>query len=102
MRSHPVAWLSRCCRHMTDTSVNFSSVQIIEERPTYAPPADNPLPRAVTRSNFFQLLDGEWKFDLDPNDRGIRENWAIQHQYSDSAVWPGSVEAHMAKAKAAQ
>src|SRR4051812_10290115 len=87
---------------MPDVDVNFSSVQVLEERPTYAPPADNPIPRAVTRRNFFQLLDGEWRFDLDADDRGMREGWAIQHDYSDVANWPGSVEEHMARAKAEQ
>jgi beta-galactosidase/beta-glucuronidase len=88
---------------MTEPSVNFSSAQIVEdERPPYLPPAENPLPRAVTRHNFYQLLDGEWRFDLDLDDRGIRDGWAIRHEYSDTAVWPGSVEAHMASAKVEQ
>ena len=88
---------------MTDANaVNFSSAQVLEERSPYAPPLENPLPRAVTRQNFYQLLDGEWKFDLDLDDRGIREGWAIEHAYSDAAIWPGSVEAHLALAKAEQ
>ena len=87
---------------MTEPAVNFSSAEVIEERPPYAPPLPNPLPRAVTRRNLFQLLDGEWRFELDTEDRGIRDGWPIQHEYSDRAIWPGSVEAHMAAAKAGQ
>ncbi|WP_342646026.1 sugar-binding domain-containing protein [Mucilaginibacter sp. CSA2-8R] len=56
----------------------------------------NPLPRAVIRPNSFVLLDGTWKFALDPTDRGMSESWYVAHQYNDSAHWPGSVEAHMA------
>ena len=32
----------------------------------------------------------------------LREGWAIQHQFTDTAVWPGSVESHMAAAKVEQ
>jgi beta-galactosidase/beta-glucuronidase len=84
---------------MTEPTVNFSSTQIVEEQSPYAPPIENPLPRAVTRRNFYRLLDGEWRFDLDLDDRGIREQWAVQHEFSTTALWPGSVEAHMASAK---
>src|SRR5688572_28188620 len=87
---------------MSNDAVNFSSAQVLEERSPYAPPLENPLPRAVTRRNFFQLLDGEWKFDLDLDDRGIREGWAIGHEYTATATWPGSIEAHMARAKEEQ
>ena len=87
---------------MTNDAINFSSAQVLEERSPYAPPLENPLPRAVTRRNFFQLLDGEWKFDLDLDDRGIREGWAIGHEYAATATWPGSIEAHMARAKEEQ
>ncbi len=59
----------------------------------------NPLPRAVLRSNAFVLLDGEWKFAHDVEDRGLRDGWHLEHAYNDTAQWPGSVEAHMAKAK---
>ncbi len=56
----------------------------------------NPLPRAVIRPNSFVLLDGAWKFALDPTDRGMSESWYVAHQYNDNAHWPGSVETHMA------
>jgi len=42
------------------------------------------------------LLDGLWKFAVDPEDKGIIENWYIHHQFTDSAKWPGSVESHLA------
>ncbi|MBD0368632.1 MAG: glycoside hydrolase family 2, partial [Flavisolibacter sp.] len=59
----------------------------------------NPLPRAVLRSNSFVLLDGEWHFAIDPDDRGLREGWYLGHQYEHTANWPGSIEEHMAAAK---
>src|SRR4051812_7866788 len=84
---------------MTAPVVNFSSTQVLEEQSPYAPPVENPLPRAVTRRNAYQLLDGEWRFDLDLDDHGLREAWAIQHQFSETSIWPSSVEAHMALAR---
>ncbi|MBA3440509.1 MAG: glycoside hydrolase family 2 [Pyrinomonadaceae bacterium] len=62
----------------------------------------NPLPRSVIRRNVYQLLDGEWRFDVDLEDRGLRESWYVAHDYSRTATWPGSIEAHMAAAKDAQ
>jgi len=62
----------------------------------------NPLPRAVIRPNSFTLLDGEWKFALDSEDRGLVENWHLHHQYEDTAHWPGSVEQQIAKGKSAE
>lgn len=59
----------------------------------------NPLPRAVIRSNSYVLLDGEWKFDLDADDRGLLEGWHLGHVYEHTANWPGSIEEHMAAAK---
>jgi hypothetical protein len=64
--------------------------------------AINPLPRAVIRPNSFVLLDGEWKFALDAEDKGINDNWYVAHQYTDTAHWPGSVEMHMAEVKPAE
>jgi hypothetical protein len=59
----------------------------------------NPLPRAVLRSNSFMLLDGEWRFALDPDDKGLQERWHLSHDYQDIAHWPGTVEEHLAVAK---
>lgn len=55
----------------------------------------NPLPRSVVRSNVFRLLDGEWRFQLDLKDLGLVEHWELGHDYSETADWPGSIEAHM-------
>jgi beta-galactosidase/beta-glucuronidase len=60
---------------------------------------NNPLPRAVTRPNFHQLLDGEWKFALDLEDVGLRERWYLGHEYDRTALWPSSIESQMVKAK---
>lgn len=59
----------------------------------------NPLPRAVLRPNLHVLLDGEWGFELDPHDQGMREGWHLGHQYPYTAQWPGTIEDHMAEAK---
>jgi len=57
----------------------------------------NPIPRAVIRPNSSILLDGEWKFALDRDNRGLSENWFVSHNYTQTANWPGSVEVHIAK-----
>ncbi|MDQ3534474.1 MAG: glycoside hydrolase family 2 [Bacteroidota bacterium] len=59
----------------------------------------DPLPRAVIRPNTFVLLDGEWKFALDPQERGLLEGWHLGHTYEHTAHWPGSVEEHMQKSE---
>ncbi len=59
----------------------------------------NALPRTVLRSNAYVLLNGEWKFALDLEDKGLSEDWQAGHIYSDFANWPGSIESHMANAK---
>ena len=56
----------------------------------------NPLPRSVVRSNEYELLDGEWRFELDLEDRGLREQWYLGHTYSGTARWPSSIEQQMA------
>jgi hypothetical protein len=63
---------------------------------------NDPLPRAVIRQNAFTLLDGEWKFDIDTDDRGLVEGWHLGHRYEHVAMWPGSIEEHMAAAKGQQ
>ena len=45
----------------------------------------NPLPRAVTRNNSFVLLDGEWNFSVDPEDKGMEEKWNLGHKYENTA-----------------
>src|SRR3954471_15180167 len=59
----------------------------------------NPLPRAVIRSNSPVLLDGEWNFALDNEDKGLQERWYLSYEYTHTAHWPGAIEEHMAKAK---
>ncbi|HVF38828.1 MAG TPA: glycoside hydrolase family 2 TIM barrel-domain containing protein, partial [Gemmatimonadaceae bacterium] len=86
---------------MTSALPNLSSSHVEEERRSYERLA-NPLPRAVTRHNFFELLDGEWRFDLDPEDRGINDGWHLSHPYPRAATWPGSIEAHMSDAREQQ
>ena len=57
----------------------------------------NPLPRAVIRPNSFLLLDGSWRFSPDPENRGIKDLWYINHDFKNEANWPGSVETHLSK-----
>lgn len=59
----------------------------------------NPLPRAVLRHNSYVLLDGQWHFTLDPDDKGLQEGWHNGTSYSYSAIWPGSIEDHIIAAK---
>lgn len=56
---------------------------------------ENPLPRAVFRPNSYLLLDGEWRFAIDTEDDGLRHGWHLGHNYSQTAMWPGSIEQHM-------
>ncbi|MCP9494996.1 MAG: hypothetical protein MSG64_11155 [Pyrinomonadaceae bacterium MAG19_C2-C3] len=58
-----------------------------------------PLPRSVVRPNDYQLLDGEWRFAIDLEDRGLHSKWYLAHDYPDIAPFPGSIESHLAKAR---
>ena len=80
----------------TDSHLNYSLTKGREEG-FYEEQFVNPLPRAVIRSNAFLLLDGDWKFALDNEDKGISEAWYVNHDYSYTANWPGSVESELAK-----
>ncbi|HEX8561533.1 MAG TPA: glycoside hydrolase family 2 TIM barrel-domain containing protein [Flavobacterium sp.] len=62
----------------------------------------NPIPRAVIRPNESVLLDGEWRFSIDEEDRGLREGWHLLHNYEDTANWPGTIEQHISAAKKQQ
>jgi beta-galactosidase/beta-glucuronidase len=62
----------------------------------------DPIPRAVLRPTNFILLDGEWKFSMDSDDKGLQEGWHLGHQFEHTAHWPGSVEDHIANAKVQQ
>lgn len=84
---------------MADTDFGF--VRDKEDARTVAEHL-NPLPRSITRPSAYELLNGEWRFDLDLADRGLAEKWYLGHNYIRTASWPGSIEAHMAEAKDAQ
>ena len=58
---------------------------------------DNPLPRAVTRGGDYALLDGEWRFALDPDDRGLAEGWQHGRELTGRIRWPGAIEAALAE-----
>src|SRR5215210_6660704 len=59
----------------------------------------NELPRSVVRGNGYELLDGEWRFELDLEDRGLAGRWYLGHDYRGAARWPGSIESQMGEAK---
>ncbi len=59
--------------------------------------SDNPLPRSVVRRTPFMLLDGEWRFSLDPDNRGLSENWFAGHKYERTANFPASIESQIEK-----
>lgn len=83
---------------MEGQHLNLASTEIKEGTLDQIKPS-NLLPRTVLRSNAYMLLDGEWKFAMDPNDEGLRKGWHLHHDYQHVARWPGSVETHMAEAK---
>ncbi|HLM56627.1 MAG TPA: glycoside hydrolase family 2 TIM barrel-domain containing protein [Pyrinomonadaceae bacterium] len=86
---------------MEQKPFDFGLTSVMEEAAA-AGEFDNPLPRAVLRPNFYQLLDGQWKFALDLEDRGLQDRWYLGHGYESTALWPGSIEAHMAEAREQQ
>ncbi len=59
----------------------------------------NPLPRSIVRRTAFELLDGEWRFALDTENRGLNEYWFAHYDYTETAIFPGSIESHLAAAK---
>jgi hypothetical protein len=54
---------------------------------------DNPLPRSVIRGGDYALLDGEWRFQFDPVDKGLVEEWYRGHDFAARIEWPGAIEA---------
>jgi len=52
--------------------------------------------RSVVRPGEYELLDGEWRFELDLEDRALPEKWYLGHQYTGTAIWPSSIEEQMA------
>lgn len=81
--------------------VQNSNYTLTKSRDENAPGTGKGLPRSVTRPDEAMLLDGEWLFELDADDRGLTETWQVGHTYTDIAQWPGSVESHLAQAKGA-
>lgn len=73
-----------------------------KQEPPVAEEFKNPLPRTVLRPNTYLLLDGEWQFCYDPDDRGLSESWHLGYYCAEIAHWPGSVEMHLAAAKGQQ
>ncbi|HEX8339226.1 MAG TPA: hypothetical protein VF621_21065, partial [Pyrinomonadaceae bacterium] len=84
------------------TDLSFTTGEEEGAAATAAELTENPLPRAVLRPNSHWLLDGEWRFALDPEDRGMRERWYLGHTYERTAQWPGSIEEHMDEAREAK
>ncbi|RZK89900.1 MAG: glycoside hydrolase family 2, partial [Hymenobacter sp.] len=80
------------------TAANYGLSASPEANPTVE--ADNSLPRAVLRQGTHFLLDGKWKFALDPDDAGLAEEWYEGRDYHFVAQWPGSIEEHIAMAHA--
>ena len=56
----------------------------------------NPLPRSILRREAFLLLDGDWRFTLDGEDEGLRQQWFVKHNYTVTANFPGSIESYFA------
>ncbi len=83
---------------MSGIHPNYNTTTNIEEKDT-ATDFINPLPRAVVRPNSSILLDGEWKFNIDAEDKGLNENWHLGHHYTDVAEWPGTIEQYIIAAK---
>jgi hypothetical protein len=48
-------------------------------------------PRSIVRPGAFVLLDGEWRFERDPENCGLAERWYVEHDFAATANWPGSV-----------
>ena len=58
----------------------------------------NPLPRSILRRTAYQLLDGEWRFALDTEEKGLAEQWFKQHNFTETAMFPGSIESYLVAA----
>lgn len=81
---------------------NFASTAISDNQASQRPIEQkiiHELPRTVLRSNNYLLLDGEWSFAYDQDDRGLRDGWHLHHDFEHKAKWPGSVEEHIREAQ---
>lgn len=61
--------------------------------------ADTLLPGLASPPTNFLLLDGDWRFTLDPDDHGLQNLWCISHPSDGTVQWPGSIEAHLRQTK---
>lgn len=59
----------------------------------------NQLPRSVLRRAAFELLDGNWRFALDAENKGLAEKWFENYDFSATAMFPGSIESQLAAAQ---
>lgn len=59
----------------------------------------NQLPRSVLRRTAFELLDGNWRFALDAENIGLAEKWFERHDFTATAMFPGSIESQLAAAQ---
>ncbi len=85
---------------MKDTTISGNNHEFNQHDLLHAvADTDNPLPRSVLRREAFVLLDGEWRFALDAENRGLKEYWFARHNYTFTAVFPGSIESHFAAVK---
>lgn len=80
---------------------NHPNTSFSASRPDTTTPAEpvNLIPRAVLRPNTYMLLDGEWRFMIDPDDKGLQEQWYLGYSFEGTANWPGSIEDHLSQAK---
>jgi hypothetical protein len=86
---------------MTEVSLDTPSGDRAAARPDHARRDRELLPRAVLRRGVFELLDGSWRFALDPEDRGVGERWYLGHAYEETAQWPASIESQIEAGQAA-
>jgi beta-galactosidase/beta-glucuronidase len=59
----------------------------------------NQLPRSVLRRTAFELLDGNWRFALDAENKGLTEKWFENYHFTSTAMFPGSIESQLAAAQ---
>ena len=77
--------------------VKNTETDVLKQTDGFCDEDHNPLPRSVIRPNSAILLDGDWLFSFDTTDVGLTEQWYLNHNYTQTAHWPGTVESYMAK-----
>jgi beta-galactosidase/beta-glucuronidase len=81
------------------TPTDSDQISGLKDLPQIVADRINPLPRSIRRRNPFVILDGKWKFEHDAIDRGLEEQWYLKHEYKETAMFPGSIESHLAAGK---